>query len=218
MERGLESEMENGTTATPGSLLDFWPQVLLIVLAAVVIGIFIGVQIAKKQITPHKKIHISMEYSIMVLSGIITICAIFFQTFNMLENFSSAVITAFSGVIFSWLLTKMSSKEEWEKREQELARRSYRHIDYIESASKSAEQMINQYIQGDRKDEIEDKERLIFSGVMDYIGYISGGINTCKMDWYDLMSPEEQEKFSSKEPINRSVSTSDMIFINQEDA
>ena len=214
MEKGLESEMENGTTATSGSLADFWPQVLLIALTAAAVGVFIGIQIVKRQLTSHKKTHISMEYSIMVLSGIITVCAVFFQTFNMLEAFSSAIITAFSGVVFSWLLTKTSSKEEWQKQEQELARRSYRHIDYIESASKSAEQMINQYIQGDLKDEIKEKERLIFSGVMDYIGYISGGINTCKMDWYDLMSPEEQEKFSSREAAN----TGDMIFFNQEDA
>ena len=100
--------MEN-ETATAASLADFWPQVLLIALVAAAIGALIGIQIAKKQKASGKKLHISMEYSIMVSSGIITICAIFFQTFNMLEAFSSAVITAFSGVIFSWLLTKMSS-------------------------------------------------------------------------------------------------------------
>lgn len=210
--------METGTAASSASLTDFWPQVLLIALTAAAIGVFTGVQIVKRQTHPNKKIHISMDFWILGLSGIITVCAVFFQAFDRLEAFSSAILTTFSGVIFSWLLTKTSSREEWKKQEQELALRSYRHIDYIESASKSAEQMINQYIQGDRKDEIEDKERLIFSGVMDYIGYISGGINTCKMDWYDLMSPEEQEKFSSREPANQSVNTGDKIFINQEDA
>ncbi len=209
--------MENETAAA-ASLADFWPQVLLITLTAAVIGALIGSQIAKKQKSSGKKFHISMECSIMVSSGIITICAIFFQTFNMLEAFSSAVITAFSGVIFSWLLTKMSSKEDWEKQEQNLALRSYRHIDYIESASKTAQQMIKQYIDGDKKNTTTPEIKLILSDAMDYIGYISGGIKTCKMDWYDLMSPEEQQKVSSAESSDPTAKITDTIFMNQEDA
>lgn len=74
--------MENETAAA-ASLADFWPQVLLITLTAAVIGALIGSQIAKKQKSSGKKFYISMECSIMVSSGIITICAIFFQTFNI---------------------------------------------------------------------------------------------------------------------------------------
>lgn len=52
---------------------------------------------------------------------------------------------------------------------------------------------------------------------MDYIGYIRGGIGTCKMDWYDLMSEEGQSKFMPKESTSQTVLV-DAMDMNQEDA
>ncbi len=137
--------------------------------------------------------------------------ATIFQAVGLLEKFSTVVITIFSSIIFSWLLTKVTSKQEWEEQEQKLALRSYRHIDYIESASKTAKQIINQYIVGESAPKITDEQKLILSDAMDYIGYIQGGIRTCKMDWYDLMSEEEKAHCSQRGVANQTID------MNQED-
>lgn len=204
--------MDNQAENAAYSLATCWPVLFIVAGVALIVGIIIGALIFRKGTSGS-----SMEKFIMVLSGIFVVCAVIFQTIGMMEPFSSIVTTIFTSVIFSWLLTRVSGKKEWQEREQELALRSYRHIDYIESASKTAEQTINQYISGDKTDEIDAKQKLILSNAMDYIGYIRGGIKTCKMDWYDLMSQEGQSKFSPTEAADQIVNVSDLD-ISQEDA
>lgn len=186
-------------------------QVIFIAIIIFLVGFAIGVLISSKF---NRKL--SIENFILVISGVFIIGAVVFQVVGLLETFSSIVTTVFSSIVFSWLLTRISSKDEWEKREQELALRSYRHIDYIESASKTANKAIEQYINSDNKFKISDEEKLVLSKAMDYIGYIQGGISTCKMDWYDLMSEEGKKRFSPKTSTDQSIKI-DNIEINQED-
>lgn len=52
--------------------------------------------------------------------------------------------------------------------------------------------------------------------------YIQGGINTCKMDWFDLLSEEEQDNQKRSEHNPNDYGTVDTVIrneeINQEDA
>lgn len=192
------------------SLSECWPVLCLIAACALLIGFVIGVRLKKRG-----AFRVSMETFILLLSGIFLVGAVVCQTVGVMETFSSVVATIFTSVVFSWLLTKVSGKEEWQEREQELALRSYRHVDYIESASKTAEQTIKQYIEGEKGDAITLEEKLVLSRAMDYIGYIRGGIRTCKMDWFDLMSQEDQSNVASEEIPELDVSAMDM---SQEDA
>lgn len=203
--------MDNQAENVVCSLLDLWPILCLVAGVALIVGFLIGALVFKKKTSGS-----SMEKFIMVLSGMFMVVAVIFQSIGVMEPFASVVTTIFTSVVFSWLLTKVSGKAEWQEREQELALRSYRHIDYIESASKTAEQTIKQYISGEKPTEISEAQKLVLSNAMDYIGYIRGGIKTCKMDWYDLMSQEGQSKFSSGEVANQVVNVSDLD-ISQED-
>ncbi len=204
--------MENQAENTVCSLSGCWWILVLVAGSALLVGIIIGALVQKKGASGS-----SMDKFIMVLSGIFVVGAVICQTLGVMEPFSSVVSTIFTSVVFSWLLTKVSGKGEWQEREQELALRSYRHIDYIESASKTAEQTIKQYISGEKGAEITPEQKLVLSSAMDYIGYIRGGIKTCKMDWFDLMSQEGQSKFSSREAANQVVDVS-ALDISQEDA
>ena len=49
----------------------------------------------------------------------------------------------------------------------------------------------------DSENELENSTKLMLSSAMDQIKYIQGGINTCKMDWHDLLSNEEKEHYRS---------------------
>lgn len=185
------------------------PLIFLALIVAVLLGIVIGYFYFKKK----DDFSFSLEKFILIISGAVVAGAIISGTFGFLEQFSSAAITVFSSIIFSWLLTKASNKDEWKKQEQELALRSYRHIDYIETASNTARQTIDQYISGDEKEKLDTEGKLILSRAMDYIGYIQGGIYTCKLDWVDLMSDESKKNYPCEEPDQKVD-----ININQEDA
>lgn len=131
------------------------------------------------------------------------------------------ILNVFSSVIFSWLLTKKTSIKDFKEKEEELALRSYRHINYIESAANTASGSIDKYALEHKKD-ITPETKLILSSAKEQIKYIQGGINTCKMDWFDLLSKEEQDKRELKEYLNNDFGTIDTVItdedINQEDA
>lgn len=130
----------------------------------------------------------NLDNLVLCLAFIILTIGIICQASGTLSGFSSVVINMFSGIIFSWLLTKKSSKCEFKNQEEELALKSYRHINYIESASNTAYKQLENFI----LDSNDQSVKLILSRAMDQIMYIKGGINTCKMDWYDLLSDEEK--------------------------
>ena len=63
---------------------------------------------------------------------------------------------------------------------------------------------------------------MILSSAKEQIKYIQGGINTCKMDWFDLLSEEEQDNQKRSEHNPNDYGTVDTVIrneeINQEDA
>ena len=171
-----------------------------------------------------RKVYINLDNFILIISFLILCGSIYFATIGKLEKFASVVINVFASVVFSWLLTKKSSKEEFREQEQELALRSFRHINYIESAANTAYKKIENYISEDV--ELDEKAKLMLSSAMDQIKYIQGGINTCKMDWHDMLSDEEKEHYKNEDAVESAIEddygTVDIvapnISFNQEDA
>lgn len=164
-----------------------------------------------------KKRIYTLDSFVMVLSLCILIISFVLQAFGKLETFAGSAISVFSSVIFSWLLTKASNKGDFELQEQALAKKSYRHINYIESAARTAESTISQYITGSEQGEIDNNTKLILSRALDHIGYISGGIRTCKMDWFDLLSKEDQDSTMQNNDEPKQIVNMDPEY-NQEDA
>lgn len=209
----MKKRMIDQTAEVCSGLDQHLPAVIFVTIVAVLVGGVIGYMLCK-----HKKgensgkrpFSFTLEAFITAISGLVVVGSVIFQTLGLMEPFCSAVTTIFSSVIFAWLLTRMSNKSEWRLQEQELAIRSYRHIDYIETAAKTAQQTINQYIEKDQQ--ITPEQKLVLSRAMDSIGYIQGGINTCKMDWVDLMSDEKKKDYVRQTPIGQTVD------MNQEDA
>lgn len=179
---------------------------------SLIFGILIGFFVSTKM----RKSIVSLESFMLLFSLFVLIGSIVFQALGLLASFAAPVSTIFSSIVFSWLLTKLSNKDELRAQEQELAKRSYRHINYIETASITAEKTIDQYISGAEQDKLSPEGKLILSRALDHIGYIKGGINTCKMDWFDLLSEEGKRSFSAKESATQSIIADDMS-LNQED-
>lgn len=200
------------------------------VIVAALLGLCLGFvlgRIRPKNIALYeflRKCYTNLDNFILVFSFLVVIGAIYFSTIEKLESFSAIVINIFGSVIFSWLLTKKSSKIEFKEQEEELALRSFRHINYIESAANTAYKKIEKYLDAENK--LDNETKLMLSSAMDQIKYIQGGINTCKMDWHDMLS--EKEKAHYKNIRNNAINmdeeygTVDVVIpdieYNQEDA
>ena len=169
------------------------------IVIAVVVGICIGFvlgRIRPKNLTLYeflKKCYTNLDNFILVFSFEVVISAIYFSTTGRLTVISTLILNIFGSVAFSWLLTKKSSKIEYREQEEELALRSFRHINYIDSAANTAYKKIEKYL--DSEIELDNETKLMLSSAMDQIKYIQGGINTCKMDWHDMLSEKEKKHY-----------------------
>ena len=142
-----------------------------------------------------RKIYVNLDNLILVFSALVVAGSVYFSVLGKLETFDSVTINLFGSVVFSWLLTKKSSRVEFKQQEEELALRSFRHINYIESAANTAYKKIEQYLGSEVS--LDNNAKLMLSSAMDQIKYIQGGINTCKMDWHDMLSEKEKEHYRS---------------------
>lgn len=170
-----------------------------VIIMAAIIGLLIGFFLGR--LTPKnmdlyeflRKIYTNLDNFILIISAFIVIGSVYFSTIGKLEVFASVTVNIFGSIVFSWLLTKKSSKIEFKEQEEELALRSFRHINYIESAANTAYKKIEQYLEADV--ELDENAKLMLNSAMDQIKYIQGGINTCKMDWHDMLSDKEKEHY-----------------------
>lgn len=196
------------------------------ILLSLVIGLIIGFVLGRKypQNTDFydflRRMYTNLDNLVMAASVLVVVGSIYFLTIGKLEIFASVTINVFGSVIFSWILTKKSSKEEFRKEQEELALRSFRHINYIEAAANTAYKKLESYKKGDHLDE---NTKLILDNAMDQIKYIQGGINTCKLDWLDMISMEKRgELKNSSDFTDEQYGSVDMevseIECNQEQA
>lgn len=200
-------------------------QTIVVAVIAFILGIlatcvFSKFRKSKNENGNRKKIDkLPIEHLVMALSLIFLIASITLSAFNVITELATACMTFFSSVIFSWLLTKENSKAELKEHEQELALKSYRHINYLETAALTAGKTIQQYT-NDENSTLDSDVKLVLSHAMDQIGYIQGGINTCKMDWVDMLSESDKAKCTqseSTEDFGTTVVDANIHF-NQEDA
>lgn len=200
--------------------------IIISVCVGIIVGFLLG-RMSPKDMDLYeflRRIYINLDNFILIFSAIVVVGSIYFSTTGRHETFASVAINIFGSVVFSWLLTKKSSKVEFKEREEELALKSFRHINYIESAANTAYKKIEQYL--DLEVELDNSTKLMLSSAMDQIKYIQGGINTCKMDWHDMLSNEEKEHYrdicNDGSTMDEEYGTVDVVMAeteyNQEDA
>ena len=155
------------------------------------IGYFLGTRDTQDKRGSEKHQYIKLDDVMLVISGIVTFISIVLIAFGKLEKVAAIAINTFGTMVFSWILTKKSAKHEFKEHEQELALRSYRHINYIDTAANTAYKEIENFL-----DDIKDTEtKLMLSKAMDHIKYIQGGISTCKLDWHDMLSDFHKKEY-----------------------
>lgn len=229
MEEGLERSMskilyfsENINSAIQGSgnvSIGFLIGALIVVaIVASIIGYLVGVgKVFGGLASSLTVVLFNMDNYVIIGSLILLVFSIYLSTTDENNAIALIILNIFSSIIFSWLLTKKTSIKDFKEKEEELALRSYRHINYIESAAKTASGTIDKYIS--EHNDITAEMQLILLNAKENIKYVQGGINTCKMDWFDLLSAEEKGKHN--EEMNKDFGTVSTVIsdaeINQED-
>jgi uncharacterized membrane protein len=212
------------TVPVPNTDVQSWVFICSIISVSIISGI-IGYWIGKGKALKNvpevlSKAFLNMDNYVIIGSLILLVFSIGLSIANANNTLAIIILNVFSSIIFSWLLTKKTSIKDFKEKEEELALRSYRHINYIESAANTASCAIDKHISDN--DEINTETKLILSNTKEQIKYIQGGINTCKMDWFDLLSVDEQNKKSRLESPGEDFGTVDTVIsdedINQEDA
>lgn len=194
---------------------------IAVVILSGIIGYWIGKSKSLKSFPEAlSRAFINMDNYIIIGALMLLIFSIGLSVTESNSALAIVILNVFSSVVFSWLLTKKTSIKDFKEKEEELALRSYRHINYIESAANTASGTIDKYA-SEHNNDINAETKLILSSAKEQIKYIQGGINTCKMDWYDLLSEEEQDKRNHRETPNDDFGTVDTVIsdedINQED-
>lgn len=115
----------------------------------------------------------NMDNYVIMGSLILLIFSIYFSTIGGDNAIAVVTLNIFSSVVFSWLLTKKTSIKDFKEKEEELALRSYRHINYIESAANTASGTIDNYIS--EHSEISTEMQLILRNAKEQIKYIDEG-------------------------------------------
>lgn len=233
MVKGLERSMHRvpvffamkSSISLQSTNVSLWIFVCSLIAVAVLSGI-IGYWIGKGKALRNlpetlSKAFMNMDNYIIIGALILLIFSIGLSTSGTNGNLAIIILNVFSSIVFSWLLTKKTSIKDFKEKEEELALRSYRHINYIESAANTASGTIDKYA-SEHNEGINAETKLILSSAKEQIKYIQGGINTCKMDWFDLLSEEEQDKRNHHDLPSDDFGTVETVLrdedINQEDA
>lgn len=233
MEKGLERPMHrvpvflamksNSSLESPNvSLWIFVCSLIAVAVLAGIIGYWVGRGKALRNLPETlSKAFMNMDNYIIIGALILLIFSIGLSISGTDGNLAIIILNVFSSIVFSWLLTKKTSIKDFKEKEEELALRSYRHINYIESAANTASGTIDKYA-SEHNEGINAETKLILSSAKEQIKYIQGGINTCKMDWFDLLSEEEQDKRNHHDLPSDDFGTVETVLrdedINQEDA
>lgn len=158
----------------------------VLLIAGIIIGIIIGISVYSYF---SKRIVKNIDDGVMIISFLVaTFCLIVSICFKEVDK-SINVLSFFSSFVFSWLLTKKSSKEEFKERQQEIAKTLYRHIGDVRKATLVTQSRLN---------ELNKKEGQIskndIEGILDDVEIILQCIATNEGDWRDMVSESYLKK------------------------
>ena len=163
-------------------------------ISLVILGIVIGV--AGTTIINKVKLKVNwnvlfknLDKVMLVATTCILAICIIVETLGFADYISLSFVNIYSSIIFSWLLTKFSAETEFKKKEEDMAKLSFRHLGDVEKTILTAEQKVRDFITGERLGgKLDGKLEYFLEGVIDKIELIKIGIATNKEDWFDMLA------------------------------
>lgn len=174
-------------------LLNYISSNVLLMIISCVVGILIGFFLSKIITNGVKKTIRKLDNMVLLFSLIGAIFCLFANMFLGKENVSIQLLSFYTSFIFAWLLTKKSSKEEFEKTQHKVAKNTFRHIEDVETAALITRDRV--YAIMDKKDTSEED----MAGILDNIEIILTGIRSNKEDWMEMLKPSYVKKLKADE-------------------
>ncbi len=158
------------------------------------VGIAVGIVLVFLINIFAKKMSKSIENGILIISFatafICLIASVIFKEANVSVN----ILSFFSSFIFAWLLTKKSSKEEFEETQHRIAKTTFRHMGDIKASVVSIKQYLK-YL-AEKNGDISKDDIYNLSG---HISIMEKNIENISEDWKDLMSEKERNNYDKEE-------------------
>ncbi|MDE5894216.1 MAG: hypothetical protein K2H45_14970 [Acetatifactor sp.] len=175
--------MEDKGYAFANYIINNWWQILIVLIIGVLIGYIVST------FAEHKKISLkNLDNIVIYASFFIAVLCLFLNTVFENNMIYTSILSFYSSFVFSWQLTKKSSKEEFKERQHEIAKNTHRHIQDIETAALVTKRRVKDIL---TKSKIEKTD---IEGLQDDIEIILAGIRTNEHDWEDMMTEEYLEK------------------------
>lgn len=164
-----------------------------LIIISCLIGVALGYFLKELLRKGLKRMVRKLDNMVLLFSLMGAIFCLFVNLFLGKENVSIQLLSFYTSFIFAWLLTKKSSKEEFENTQHKVAKNTFRHIEDVETAALVTRERL--YVIKDKED-ISEKD---MEGILDNIEIILTGIRSNKEDWMEMLKPSYVKKLKSDE-------------------
>lgn len=162
--------------------------------AGCTIGIILGYAFKVLIKSKLKKFIRKLDNVVLVISFIGAALCIFVNLYFKENNVSIQILGFYTSFIFSWLLTKKGSIEEFQNTQHKIAKSTYRHIEDVETAVLVTKNRLNEL-----KNKKTNITKVDIIGVLDNVEIILAGIRTNKEDWEDLLKRSYVKKLHEQD-------------------
>lgn len=176
---------------------------MIVVFSAILIGFFLGRFSNRHSLNNWFTIG-KIDQSILIVSVLLALLCLGFGIFNQ-STISIEILSFYSTFIFSWLLTKYSSKKEYIERQNDIAKSTYRHITDIRTAAL----VTKRRLEAIRKKTTISKSDV--DGILDNLETIMSCINTNEADWMDMLSPDYLKKLQRQKDPEENKETNENV-------
>lgn len=155
-----------------------------------IFGLVLGVVIVL--FFKYRKIIGRLENAVLFISFIIALLCLVICLIGKETEGSIQVLGFYTSFVFSWLLTKKSSVDEYKKTQHKVARNTFRHIRDVETATLYTRERLYTLKE---KDQIAKED---INGIIDNVAFILAGIRSSEEDWKDMLKKSYRQKIENE--------------------
>lgn len=136
---------------------------------------------------------------VLILAIVLLAISLYMSFAN--PNAAATLLSFFSTVIVSWLISNMANEKEAKKKQEGLAKVSHRHLGDVEKSALSIEQYIKDFTHDFAGGEgaSYDATLLFLKSLDSRMDDLKDKITSTNRDWYDLLAEEVKREIKDAE-------------------
>lgn len=138
---------------------------------------------------------------ILIVAVILLAVSLYMSFIN--PNAASALLNFFTTVIASWLISNLANEKETKKKQEGLAKVSYRHLEDVEKSALSIEQSIKDFTHDFRNRQTSSADAVLqfLKSLDSRMDDLKDRIKSTNRDWYDLLAEDVKKEIKdAKDP------------------